>query len=85
MTLPYRTSDVSPRRQTGTPVPQAESWPKRLPAVLAVLLGVMQAPALAASYSWDANGVDPGTGGTGNWDTASSLPYCRIARITSGL
>ena len=28
---------------------------------------------LAAPYTWDANGVTAGTGGTGTWDTTSSL------------
>jgi fibronectin-binding autotransporter adhesin len=37
------------------------------------MAGVCSAPAIAASLQWDANGVTPGTGGSGTWNTASPL------------
>lgn len=39
---------------------------------LLTLLGT-SAEGRAASYYWDANGTDPGLGGTGTWDTTSPL------------
>lgn len=45
-----------------------------LALALACFMAVgLESTAQATDYFWDANGSGAGTGGTGNWDTASSL------------
>jgi len=40
---------------------------------IALLVGMVVTNAQAATLYWDANGATAGTGGTGNWETTSSL------------
>jgi fibronectin-binding autotransporter adhesin len=40
---------------------------------IALLVGMVVTNAQAATFYWDANGATAGTGGTGNWETTSSL------------
>ena len=68
MNIPYRASTIRSVLQA-----HAKPLTNLLPVVAAALFCVVQIPALAATYSWDADGVGAGTGGSGNWDTASSL------------